>query len=127
MYNRMALPFQKIYVDSQYKATDSLSTISFKIESTHSVYMPRESIFMIDDVCIPHAWQTIETYFNDKIYFWMKNTSTGATLSRIVRLPNGNYTGNLLGANLQNALDEMVASIAVDSFLKSHTTPWSLL
>ncbi len=112
----MALPVKKIYVDSQYRTADSVSTSSFKIELPHSVYMPRDSIFMIDDVCIPHAWQTIETDFNDQLYFYMKNTQTGSTFSRIVKLPNGNYTGELLGANLQIALDEIVDPIPITNF-----------
>ena len=101
----MALPVKKIYVDSQYRTADSLDTSSFKIELPHSISMPRDSIFMIDDVCIPHAWQTIETDFNDRLYFFMLNTQTGNTYSRSIQLPNGNYTGDLLGANLQIALD----------------------
>ena len=67
----MASPVKKIYVDSQYRTADSLDTSSFKIELPHSISMPRDSIFMKDDVCIPHAWQTFETDFNDKMYFYL--------------------------------------------------------
>ncbi len=118
----MALPVKKIYVDSQYRTADSLDTSSFKIELPHSISMPRDSIFMIDDVCIPHAWQTIETDFNDKLYFLLTNTYFGvpATWSKIVQLPNGNYTGDLLGANLQIALNEMVLGTTIDQFQVSY-------
>ena len=85
--------------------------------------MPRDSIFMIDDACIPHAWQTIETDFNDKLYFLLTNTYFGvpATWSKIVQLPNGNYTGDLLGANLQIALNEMVLGTTIDQFQVSYS------
>jgi hypothetical protein len=76
---------------------------------------------MIDDVCIPHAWQTNETDFNDKLYFYFTYRSGFFfPLSKIVQLPNGNYTGDLLGANLQIALDEMVLGTNMARFQVSY-------
>jgi hypothetical protein len=75
---------------------------------------------MIDDLRSPHARQTIETDFYDKLYFWMLNAQTGNTYSRSIQLPNGNYTGDLLGANLQIALDEMVDPIPITNFKVSY-------
>ena len=99
----MALPVKKIYVDSQYKTASSPSTSSFSIELPHSIYMPQNSIFMIDDVCIPHAWYTVEEGMNNQLYFCFINTATGSTYSRIITLPTGNYTGSLLASNLKTA------------------------
>ena len=118
----MALPVKKIYVDSQYRTADSLDTSSFKIELPHSISMPRDSIFMIDDVCIPHAWQTIETDFNDKLYFYLRYTIAGVPIGfwrKIVQLPNGNYTGDLLGANLQIAVNVRNFNRSISSLIQS--------
>jgi hypothetical protein len=111
----MALPVKKIYVDSQYKTASSQSTSSFSIELPHSIYMPPNSIFMIDEVCIPNAWYTVEEGMNDKLYFFFINTFTGSTYSRIIALPNGNYNGTRLATNIKTALDNAIIGSLVFS------------
>ena len=64
----MTLPLKKLYVDSKFKTKDSVSNSNFKIELPVTVYMPQNSIFTIDDICIPHSWYSIEKDINDKLY-----------------------------------------------------------
>ena len=104
----MALPVKKIYVDSQYKTANSQSTSSFSIELPHSIYMPANSIFMIDDVCIPNAWYTVEEGINDKLYFFFINTSTSSTSN-----------GARLATNLKTALDSTIIGSLICSPLSA--------
>ena len=64
----MSLPVKKIYIDSRYRTSDSLSTSSFKFPLARSLYFPKNTVFYIEDVCIPHTWYTIEAGFNDRLY-----------------------------------------------------------
>ena len=64
----MSLPVKKIYIDSQYKVPSSPSSSQFTIELPYTITMPHNAIFIIDEICIPHAWYSIEKDFNDKLY-----------------------------------------------------------
>ena len=33
-----------------------------------TLYFPKNTVFYIEDVCIPHTWYTIEAGFNDRLY-----------------------------------------------------------
>ena len=50
----MTLPIKKIYVDTKFKAYNSISNINFKVELPMSVTFPENVVFYIDDVSIPH-------------------------------------------------------------------------
>ena len=68
----MSLPVKKIYIDSRYRTSDSLSTSSFKFPLARTLYFPKNTVFYIEDVCIPHTWYTIEAGFNDRLYMRYK-------------------------------------------------------
>ena len=59
----MSLPVnnKNIYVDSQFKLPECLTSSSFKVELPFSITMPHNAIFTVDEICIPHAWYSIET------------------------------------------------------------------
>ena len=65
----MTLPVKKIYVDSRYRTLDSISCSSFKFPLARNLYFPKNTVFYVEDVCIPHTWLTIEKGFNDQFYF----------------------------------------------------------
>jgi hypothetical protein len=65
----MTLPVKKIYVDSRYRTLDSISSSSFKFPLARNLYFPKNTVFYLEDVCIPHTWYTIEAGFNDQFYF----------------------------------------------------------
>ena len=68
------LPVKKIYVDSRFRTSDSDSSSNFKFPLPFSITLPKECIFLIDDVCIPHAWYTVETNVNDMIFIYQFHT-----------------------------------------------------
>ena len=104
----MSLPCNKIYVDSQYKLSESLTSSSFKIELPFSVTMPHNAIFTVDEICIPHAWYSIEKDINDKLYIYEMDTTTRQRASIIIQIPPGNYNGDLLKSTLQSLIPPTV-------------------
>ena len=105
----MSLPCKKIYVDSQYKLPESLTSSSFKIELPFSVTMPHNACFTVDEICIPHAWYSIEKDINDKLYLYEMDMDTRVRASIIVQIPPGNYNGDLLKSTLQSLITPAVA------------------
>lgn len=89
------LPIKKIYIDTSKKTSTSGSTSFFKIELPETLTMPTDCVFSVDDISIPHAWRTIETNVNDKIYIQLTTTETDPNLKpnicKIVTMSPGNY------------------------------------
>ena len=109
------LPVKKIYVDSQYSTSDSTSTSTFKFQLGRNVHLPQNTVFYLEDVCIPHSWYTIEPGINDTFYFGFSTAATppsGIANPFFViyspKLPSTNYTGSTLATALQTALDTAV-------------------
>ena len=71
----MSLPVKKIYVDSRYMTNDSVSTSSFKFQLARNLFMPQNTVYYLEDVCIPHAWHTVEQNFNDTMYVYTQDTT----------------------------------------------------
>ena len=63
--------------------------------------MPPNTIFHIDDICIPHTWRTVETGMNDKLYILTQYVSNPC----IITLPSQQYTGTGLKDIIQAQLD----------------------
>lgn len=77
----MSLPVKKIYIDSRYRTKDSASTSSFKFQLARNMYMPKNTVFYIEDVCIPHTWYTIEAGINDRLYIRYRESYEGFQIS----------------------------------------------
>jgi hypothetical protein len=101
----MSLPVKKIYIDSQYKTDSSLSSSQFTIEFPYSLTMPHNAIFTIDEISIPHAWYTIETSINDRLYIQMLNTTNRQRSNIIATVAPANYNGTSFKVAVQAALD----------------------
>lgn len=103
------LPCKKIYIDTKHKTIDSISNSNFKWELPETLTMPHNTIFYVDDICIPHSWYGIEENVNDRIY--MQLTSNVGSVAnkpnecRIVVIPPGNYTLSTLCAIMKTKFD----------------------
>ena len=106
----MSLKLKKIYVDTRYRTSDSISTSNFKIELPYTVEMPNNSVFYITDICIEHSWLTVETGINDSLYFYAIDPVSGLTKNTIVVLPSANYTGSTLATAIQTSLNNQLAT-----------------
>ena len=93
---------KKIYVDSRYKTSDSVSNSDFKFELKEQIDVPDNTVCYIDDISIPHSWYTVENY-NNKLY--IDHTNSDFTLkSAVLTIPEGNYTATNLASTLQSVL-----------------------
>ena len=100
------LPIKKIYVDTKYRTSDSISSTDFSIQLNETIYMPDNSVFYISDVCIPHSWYTVEEYVNHKLYLQIKFNNVTSDL--ILTLDSKNYTGSDLIAELSTQINKIV-------------------
>ena len=102
------LPLIFFYVDSRFKTSDSISNSNFKIDLPTTVYWTDNTVYFIDDVCIPHSWYSIEKNVNDKLYVFIKNKTYPAedirNIQIIITIPYGNYSGADLATELQTEL-----------------------
>ncbi len=62
---------------------------------------------LIDNVCIPHAWYSVETDVNDRIYMYFSYTSGafGVPISIAMQIPPGNYSGTLFANEIQSLIN----------------------
>ena len=88
------LPIKKIYIDTRFMSSDSESSSNFKVDLPTTVTLPEDTVFYIDDICIPHSWYTIDEERNNKFYFKIGSTSYVKTV------PSGNYSTIPLNAIL---------------------------
>ena len=128
----MSLPVKKIYVDSRYMTNDSISTSNFKFQLARSLFMPQNSVFYVQDACIPHSWHTVEQDFSETIYMWF-SISTGRSDLRVwnntlyvIKLTTNNFTGSTLATEIQTKLQSIDAtgttSFTVVFDLNNHNT-----
>jgi hypothetical protein len=115
----MSLPIKKIYIDSQYRTSDSISTSSFKFPLARNMYFPKNTVFYIEDVVIPHSWTTIELGVNDTFYFNFIWTTLGVpgvllagTYKNVLQtvIPPSNYTGAQFAVALQTGINNAIAN-----------------
>ena len=103
-----SIKYKKIYIDTKFKAPDSISTSDFKIELSETMHFEQNTVFYIDDVCIPHTWESIEEGINDKLYLQVYVNDGGAVIdakSIIVRVSAGQYTGLDFATELQTDMN----------------------
>ena len=116
----MSLPVKKIFVDSKFKTKDSVSNSNFKFELNQTISLPNNTTFIIDDICIPHAWYTIEQDINDRLYLHISNNDPDpdrrANFNRALQIPAGNYTGDTLKTAIQVKLDAGIESIGTSGW-----------
>ena len=106
------IPFRKIYIDSRYATKDSVSSSNFKVELPITAQMPDNTdfFFFASDVCIPHAWKTIEEDIHDKLCLYVTKLQDGVRgrQSYTIVLAPGNYTPTTFTAELITRLNEAV-------------------
>ena len=88
------LPIKKIYIDSRFMSSDSVSSSNFKIDLPQNVDLPNDVVFYMDDICIPYSWYTIDEDRNNKLYFKIGST----TYVKII--PPDNYSTTTFNAIL---------------------------
>ena len=103
------LPIKKVYVDSKYKTKDSKSDSNFKFELPSTCLMPHNTVFYVDDVCIPHSWTTINEN-NDKLYLRTVDANN-VTTDYLLTIPKQVYNGTTFNSRM-SALIQSATSIS---------------
>lgn len=106
----MSLPVKKIYIDSLHRVSEMSTASNFKVELPYTISMPHNAIFLIDEICIPHAWYSVEAGINDTFYMHVWNTASGNRFNVKAQIPSGNYNGPLLQTTLQTSLNAVLPS-----------------
>ena len=71
---------KKVYIDSGYKTSDSISSSGLKFEIQERLGLSDNTVCYIDDMSIPHTWYTIGTYNNQLYVETTNNSITNATV-----------------------------------------------
>ena len=112
------LPIKKVYVDSKYKTKDSKSDSNFKFELPSTCLMPHNTVFYVDDVCIPHSWTTINEN-NDKLYLRTVDANN-VTTDYLLTIPKQVYNGTTFNSRIY-ALIQSATSISPTSAYDANT------
>jgi len=140
----MSLPIKKIYIDSRFKSADSKSDSEFFVDLPQTLLMPERAGFYLDDISIPVSWYPIEAGRNNKLYIElfeppMEFSTTRITLTKVVEIPEQNYTTATLGTMIQTKINDAFAThnftvtVTSDqatqrySILCNETREWKLL
>lgn len=115
-----SLPVKKIYVDSRYMTNDSTSTANFKFQLPRNIFLPQNTVFYLEDVCIPHSWHTVETGLNDTMYIYYRNATAGVAGLYILQIPANNYTGATLATQIQTSLQVVLGNFTTTYDLNNH-------
>jgi hypothetical protein len=68
--------------------------------------MGDNTVFYVDDVCVPHTWHTVEEGVNDKIY--IRTILNGANTDYLLALTAQNYNGVQLRAELETKIQTLM-------------------
>lgn len=96
------LPIKKIYVDSRWKTSSSNSDTDFSVQLPQNYFMPKNTVFFIDHVCIPVSWYSVQKERNNKFYFKIGSYGLEAAV-----IPEGNYNVQTLVTVLVNAINKV--------------------
>ena len=64
-----SIQYKKIYIDSKFRSHESNSSSDFKVVLPETMSFKEDTVVYLDDICIPHSWDTIIQNINDKLYF----------------------------------------------------------
>ena len=88
-----SLKYKKIYIDSKFRTSDSNSSSAFKYELPETMSFQENTVFYLDDICIPHSWTTVIENINDKLYFKVYVNTPPQEYHFEAKIEAGNYIG----------------------------------
>lgn len=114
-----SLKYKKIYIDSKFRTSDSNSSSDFKYELPETMTFQENSVFYLDDICIPHAWDAIIENINDKLYFkvYKINVLPEIEYNLIATIENGDYIGTDLATEIQTEMNSQAQTATTVSNL----------
>jgi hypothetical protein len=99
------LDIKKVYIDTRFKTSDSVSDSDFYVELPLSINIPDKCICYIDDIVLPVSWTMIDSR-NNYVYLGLR---IGETIHELrVQMPNGNYNGITFASALQTVINSVL-------------------
>ena len=118
------MKYKKIYVDSKFRSPGSESSSDFKIELPETMTFAENTVFYLDNICIPHSWDTVIENINDKLYFklYNRNAVPVEEWDIIAAIDPGNYIGPDLALEIQTEMNSQThtASLIDNVFTCAH-------
>jgi len=109
------LPIKKIYIDTRFMSSDSESSSNFKVDLPTTVTLPEDTVFYIDDICIPGSWYMIDSERNNKFYFKIGSTSY------VKIIPDGNYSTITFNAIIVSLLNSIQNTFSANTNISANT------
>ena len=110
-----SLKYKKISIDSKYRSSNSTSSSDFKYELPETMTFQENTVFYLDDICVPHSWDTVIAGVNNKLYFklYVTQTSTGSEneYHRIATIEARNYSPPELVTEIQTKMNDIAQPI----------------
>ena len=112
------LPIKKIYIDSRFKSSDSVSDSNFKIDLPQNLVMPAGTGFYIDHISIPCSWYPITSGFNNNLYVELYDppqefVPNATSVTKKITIEEGNYTVTDFASKLQDGIN---SAFSTDGF-----------
>ena len=109
-----SLKYKKIYIDSKFRTLNSTSSSDFKYELPETMTFEENTVFYLDDICIPHSWDTIIQNINDKLYFKLYETdqTPPTEYSFISTIAPGSYIGPDLATEIQTEMNTQANNVS---------------
>ena len=122
-----SLQYKKIYIDSKFRSSDSNSSSDFKYELPETMSFKEDTVVYLDDICIPHSWESILENVNNKLYFkvYKINELPELEYNVIATVEPGNYTGGDLATEIQTETNS--ASQTATGVANSFTVAYDLM
>ncbi len=104
-----SIQYKKIYIDSKFRSPESNSSSDFKWELPETMSFKEDTVVYLDDICIPHSWESILDNINNKLYFkvYEVNENPPTEHHLIATIEPGNYTGGDLAAEIQTEMNSV--------------------
>lgn len=104
------LPIKKLYIDSRFKAPDSVSDSDFYIDLPQTLLMPEGTGFYLDDISIPVTWYPIEKDRNNKLYVELYDpvdpyNPNRVTVTKVIAIDEGSFPVVDLGTRIASAIN----------------------
>ena len=106
------LPVRKIYIDSRFRSSDSISSTDFKMDLPTTYYMPENTGLFITDLCIPVSWYMIDANRNNQLYFQVcrgggtDSSGNPPYTTFTSTITPGNYNITSLAAAISSAMND---------------------
>ena len=113
-----SLKYKKVYIGSKFRSLDSTSSSDFKFELPETMSFQENTVFYLDDICVPHSWDTVIAGINDKLYFKVYRTATPADVefNFIATITSGYYIGPELVTEIQTQMNNYSAPAKANLF-----------